>query len=179
MPIYCFACDDCGQRAEALRPMRDAARPGPRCRGCRRRMRRDLAGERPAIQAFTPYEACSGGCLPHELEHAERRGNDYFKRGPDGTLRRLNPPGFRINPKTGDVLIESAAAKARYLATIDPSGPLHDNRDDPVYRDKQRHKREWLAQCETQRKRQAARSKEVHHAALSSRRKTKLAEASA
>lgn len=80
------------------------------CPDCERALQRDFAAERPAVQEFTAYESAAAGVPACVMKKATRRGKDWYLRG-----RRLNPRGFRVNPKTGGVLVGNRAEKRALL----------------------------------------------------------------
>jgi len=48
MPVYCFKCETCGERAEVSRPMRDSGSP-EEC-PCGKTMERDFATEHSSVR---------------------------------------------------------------------------------------------------------------------------------
>lgn len=163
MPVYTFTCPSCASREERYRPMAEAGRPA-RCRRCGGVMERDWRADRPRVgggATFRPYEACSGGVPEHVMEEAFReKGNWYVRRkGPDGRMRpvQINPPGFDLNPHTGDVIIPTPQARKRYLEIEQ----LHDLRDTVAWREKTKHLSERLAEARRRRREQSAREREL------------------
>ena len=116
MPVYCYQCSRCGP-TELVRAMADAAAPAT-CE-CGRRMHRDYRAEPKSGHARREYLASSGGAFAHEMRDAYKRGKDWFRKGTDGKERQLNPPGFDLCKKTGDVVVPGRkAAKRQYLKTM-------------------------------------------------------------
>ncbi len=115
MPIYCFRCPTCGP-VELVRPMAQAGEPAA-CASCGKAMERDYAAQQTRGHAVTGYAAASGGAFAHEMRRAYRKGKDWFTRSPnEGKERQLNPPGFDLDRRTGDVIIPARrGARNEYL----------------------------------------------------------------
>jgi hypothetical protein len=82
-------------------------------------MGRNLKAERVSGVVSREYLSCAAGAAAWEMEQAQRddRGN-WQLREPNGRLRQLNPPGFDLHPKTGDVVVKNnRGEKKRYLKT--------------------------------------------------------------
>lgn len=136
MPTYLQICPACpangGQdvRLERVAPI-SACGDNPPCPCCGEPMGRDWSGERAgvAVASHGAYEACSGGAHEWEMDDAYR-GDDgnWYRRKEDGVIKQLNPPGFDLNAKTGDVLIKNPGEKRRYIKTLSAGGVEHFDR---------------------------------------------------
>lgn len=116
MPVYCFTCPRCGP-TELVRAMADASAPA-RCT-CGKKMHRDYRAEPKGGHGRRCYLAASGGAFKHEMVDAYKRGKNWYRRAADGKERQLNPPGFDLDRKTGDVVVPGRrAAKRQYLKTM-------------------------------------------------------------
>lgn len=121
MPVYEHHCRDCDTRTTQERSV-DRAFEYPPCPQCGREMPRAWLGTglaSPLGLVSREYLAASQGALPHEMERAHRdeKGNWQYPTA-GGKLRQLNPPGFDLHPKTGDVIVRNnRGEKKRYLKT--------------------------------------------------------------
>ena len=117
MPVYCFNCASCGP-VELVRPMAEASDPAT-C-DCGRALQRDYRAQQTRGFAVPQYQAASGGAFPHEMKRAYRRGKNWFARSAEtGKERQLNPPGFDLDRKTGNVIVPgSNGARRKYLDTM-------------------------------------------------------------
>lgn len=71
MPTYTYACEPCGQTAEAFRLVEDRNRDRPRCPKCHRRMAKDFLPRGRAFEARTdgtkyPHVSRALGCADPE-----------------------------------------------------------------------------------------------------------------
>jgi len=96
--------------------MREAGEPSG-CPVCGQAARRDYRAELPAVASFNSYESSAAGVPRCVMQHARRVRRDWYV--PDasqpGGRRRINPPGFDLNPKTGNVRIRNRAQKRALL----------------------------------------------------------------
>lgn len=125
MPTYHYRCRTCGKtQARTCTPAESFDNPACTQHGEMARHVPGGVGEMIALVG-QPYEAASGGAAAWEMETAyERKGNVYRQepiRDRSGRVIghkeiQLNPPGFKLHPKTGDVLVPSHRKdKSRYL----------------------------------------------------------------
>lgn len=122
MPCYPYVCPHCGAQREVVAPMRESGRRR-RCPQCRSLMQREYAAHAVAVHAFQPYLASSGGAFEHEMAAARREGENYLVEEWDKdaagrryrSVRQLNPPGFTLDPQSGNVAIRTQAERRRYL----------------------------------------------------------------
>lgn len=112
--FYEYGCRRCGAVTEARRSVaeRDNCPRCPRCGGATV----PQIASRINVSAFRPYESVSWGIPDHVMERAyqDERGN--FKiRNADGREIQLNRPGEKLNPKTGNVLVNSSGERRRAM----------------------------------------------------------------